>query len=209
MLTQRIGQTLPAAPALRTRLLLPLVLAPEQPLRQRRSRGAKLREFGLQPRTAGLRPAERTAQPSVLPRQRPERRLLAPRPPQGLAEFRVPTRRHRARRILRAQQPLLQPLLHSTSGPEGDTQFPQLPVEPDELLLAATWGIYRFTGWEFLVSGMSVASGLGTAAAALRRTTRRIGRDAPPMVPAPSTASAGHRLELGMDGLPVTDIARI
>ncbi len=32
--------------------------------------------------------------------------------------------------------------------------------------LAATWGICRFTGWEFLVSGMSVASGLGTAAAA-------------------------------------------
>jgi len=32
--------------------------------------------------------------------------------------------------------------------------------------LAATWGICRFTGWEFLVSGVSVASGLGTAAAA-------------------------------------------
>ena len=32
--------------------------------------------------------------------------------------------------------------------------------------LAATWAICRFTGWEFLISGMSVASGLGTAAAA-------------------------------------------
>ena len=32
--------------------------------------------------------------------------------------------------------------------------------------LAATWGICRFTGWEFLISGASVASGLGTAAAA-------------------------------------------
>ncbi|MCY3855322.1 MAG: ABC transporter permease [Rhodospirillales bacterium] len=32
--------------------------------------------------------------------------------------------------------------------------------------LAATWGICRFAGWEFLVSGLSVASGLGTAAAA-------------------------------------------
>ena len=32
--------------------------------------------------------------------------------------------------------------------------------------LAVTWGICRFTGWEFLVSGLSVASGLGTATAA-------------------------------------------
>ena len=32
--------------------------------------------------------------------------------------------------------------------------------------LVATWAICRFTGWEFLISGMSVASGLGTAAAA-------------------------------------------
>ena len=32
--------------------------------------------------------------------------------------------------------------------------------------LAATWTICRFTGWEFLVSGMSVASGLATATAA-------------------------------------------
>ena len=32
--------------------------------------------------------------------------------------------------------------------------------------LAATWAICRFTGWEFLVSGMSVASGLATATAA-------------------------------------------
>ncbi len=32
--------------------------------------------------------------------------------------------------------------------------------------LAATWTICRFTGWEFLISGLSVASGLGTAAAA-------------------------------------------
>ncbi len=32
--------------------------------------------------------------------------------------------------------------------------------------LAATWAICRFTGWEFLISGISVASGLGTAAAA-------------------------------------------
>ena len=31
--------------------------------------------------------------------------------------------------------------------------------------LAATWTICRFTGWEFLISGLSVASGLGTAAA--------------------------------------------
>ncbi len=31
--------------------------------------------------------------------------------------------------------------------------------------LAATWAICRFTDWEFLVSGLSVASGLGTAAA--------------------------------------------
>jgi len=31
--------------------------------------------------------------------------------------------------------------------------------------LAATWAICRFTGWEFLISGLSVASGLGTAAA--------------------------------------------
>ena len=31
--------------------------------------------------------------------------------------------------------------------------------------LAATWAICRFTGWEFLVSGVSVASGLGTATA--------------------------------------------
>ncbi len=30
--------------------------------------------------------------------------------------------------------------------------------------LAATWGICRFTGWEFLISGVSVASGLTTAA---------------------------------------------
>ncbi len=30
--------------------------------------------------------------------------------------------------------------------------------------LAATWGICRFTGWQFLVSGVSVASGLGMAA---------------------------------------------
>ncbi len=33
--------------------------------------------------------------------------------------------------------------------------------------LAATWGICRFiTGWEFMISGFSVASGIGTAAAA-------------------------------------------
>ena len=32
--------------------------------------------------------------------------------------------------------------------------------------LAATWAICRFTGWEFLVSGISVASGLATATAA-------------------------------------------
>jgi len=32
--------------------------------------------------------------------------------------------------------------------------------------LAVTWAICRFTGWEFLVSGLSVASGLGTSAAA-------------------------------------------
>ena len=32
--------------------------------------------------------------------------------------------------------------------------------------LAATWAICRFTGWEFLISGMSVVSGIGTAAAA-------------------------------------------
>ena len=31
--------------------------------------------------------------------------------------------------------------------------------------LAATWGICYFTAWEFLISGISVASGLGTAAA--------------------------------------------
>ena len=31
--------------------------------------------------------------------------------------------------------------------------------------LAATWTICRFTGWEFLISELSVASGLGTAAA--------------------------------------------
>ena len=31
--------------------------------------------------------------------------------------------------------------------------------------LAATWTICRFTGWDFLISGLSVASGLGTAAA--------------------------------------------
>ncbi len=31
--------------------------------------------------------------------------------------------------------------------------------------LAATWTICRFTDWDFLVSGLSVASGLGTAAA--------------------------------------------
>ena len=31
--------------------------------------------------------------------------------------------------------------------------------------LAATWTICRFTDWEFLISGLSVASGLGTAAA--------------------------------------------
>ncbi len=32
--------------------------------------------------------------------------------------------------------------------------------------LAATWAICRFAGWEFLISGTSVAGGLGTAAAA-------------------------------------------
>ena len=32
--------------------------------------------------------------------------------------------------------------------------------------LAATWAICRFAGWEFLISGASVAGGLGTAAAA-------------------------------------------
>ncbi len=32
--------------------------------------------------------------------------------------------------------------------------------------LAVTWAICRFTGWEFLVSGLSVAGGLGTATAA-------------------------------------------
>ncbi len=31
--------------------------------------------------------------------------------------------------------------------------------------LAATWTICRFTGWEFLISGISVASGIGAAAA--------------------------------------------
>ena len=31
--------------------------------------------------------------------------------------------------------------------------------------LVATWTICRFTGWDFLISGLSVASGLGTAAA--------------------------------------------
>ncbi|MYH69829.1 MAG: FtsX-like permease family protein [Gammaproteobacteria bacterium] len=33
------------------------------------------------------------------------------------------------------------------------------------LSLAATWMICRFTGWEFLISGLSVVSGLGTATA--------------------------------------------
>lgn len=32
--------------------------------------------------------------------------------------------------------------------------------------LMATWGICQFTSWEFMISGISVASGLGTAAAA-------------------------------------------
>ncbi len=32
--------------------------------------------------------------------------------------------------------------------------------------LATTWGICRFTSWDFMISGISVASGLGTAAAA-------------------------------------------
>ena len=32
--------------------------------------------------------------------------------------------------------------------------------------LATTWGICRFTGWEFLISGISVVGGLGTATAA-------------------------------------------
>ena len=31
--------------------------------------------------------------------------------------------------------------------------------------LAATWTICRFTDWDFLISGLSVASGLGTAVA--------------------------------------------
>ena len=31
--------------------------------------------------------------------------------------------------------------------------------------LAATYAISRFTGWDFLISWLSVASGLGTAAA--------------------------------------------
>ena len=50
-----LGAGLSAAPALRARLLLPLAPAPEQPPRQHRSGGAKLRELGLQPRPAGLR----------------------------------------------------------------------------------------------------------------------------------------------------------
>jgi len=32
--------------------------------------------------------------------------------------------------------------------------------------LTVTWAICRFTGWEILVSGLSVASGLGTVTAA-------------------------------------------
>ena len=127
------GAGLPAAPALRARLLLPFAPAPEQPSRQHRSRGAKLPELGLQPRPAGLRLAKRPAKPPVLPGQRPERRLLTPRSPQGLAKRLVRTRRPRA------QQPLLQSFLRDVRGPEGDTQivaqFPQLPAEPDDLLV--------------------------------------------------------------------------
>ena len=134
-----LGAGLPAAPAPGARFLLPLALAPEQPLRQRRPGGAKLREFGLQPRPPGLRPQERTPQPRVLPGQAPDRALLAMRPPQGLAEFRARARRRpRAQRLLRAQQPRLQPSPRDGRGSERDTQFlarfPQLPAEIDDLL---------------------------------------------------------------------------
>ncbi len=140
-----LGAGLTTAPALRTRPLLTLAPATEQPPRQYRSGGAKLREFGLQPRTAGLRLAKLPAKPPVLPRQRPERRLLAPRPPQGLAKRLVRTRRPRARRLLRAQQPLLQPFLHSSCGPERApqivAQLTQLPAEPDDLLVPTLNGL--------------------------------------------------------------------
>ncbi len=154
------GAGLPAASSLRARPLLPLAPAPEQPPRQHRSGGAQLPELGLQTRLAGLRLAKRTAQPRVLPGQGPERRLLTPRPPQGLAQFRVRTRRRpRARRLARAQQPRLQPFGRNACGSQGDfktvdlrgqrldhlrlvAQSPQPPVEPDGLLVQAPDGLF-------------------------------------------------------------------
>ena len=80
---------LPAPPPPRTRPLLPLARAAGIPLGQRRTRRAKLRQPGFQALDPPPRHPHPLAEPGLLPRQRSDRRLLAPRPAQGLVQLRV------------------------------------------------------------------------------------------------------------------------
>ena len=80
---------LPAPPPPRTRPLLPLARAAGIPLGQRRTRRAKLRQPGFQALDPPPRHPHPLAEPGLLPRQRSDHRLLAPRPAQGLAQLRV------------------------------------------------------------------------------------------------------------------------
>ena len=77
------------AHSLRARLLLLLAPAPVEPLRQHRPSRAQPVKLGLQRLDPTPRPPDGLAQPSVLPGQRPDRGLLAPRPAQDPAQLRI------------------------------------------------------------------------------------------------------------------------
>ena len=88
-----------AAFALRARLLLLLARAPEECLRQGRPGRAEPGKLRLQRRLPGLQLPHRPVQSGVLPGQRLDRRLLAPRPAQNPAQLGVHARQRRRQRL--------------------------------------------------------------------------------------------------------------
>ena len=90
---------LPASPTPGTWRLLPLALAAEQRLRQHRTGRAKLRQPGFQLPDPPLRCLHGLAETGLLPDQRPDRGLLAPRSAERLAQLGVGARQRLRQRL--------------------------------------------------------------------------------------------------------------